>query len=59
MDERALLTRNGRLGPVSVGGAEFDGVYAPFTVREAMKPSPEDVGQGGVGPAAVVPPEGF
>lgn len=30
-------------------------VYAPTTVQEAMKPSPEDIGPGGVGPAAVTP----
>lgn len=54
---QALLTRNGRLGPVSVGGAGFEGVFAPFTVTEALKPSPEDMQPGGVGPAAIVPPE--
>ena len=49
---QALLTRNG----VGRPGAFFDGVYSPHTVQVAMKPSPEDVGPGGVGPAAVVPP---
>lgn len=51
---QALLTRNG----VGRPGSFFDGVYAPYTVQVAMKPSPEDVGPGGVGPKAVVPPEG-
>ena len=32
--------------------------YGPVTVAEAMKPSPEVILPGGVGPAAVVPPEG-
>lgn len=50
---QALLTRNG----VGAPGRFFDGVYAPYTVREAMKPSPEEVAPGGVGPKAVVPPE--
>lgn len=31
--------------------------WGPVTVAEAMKPSPEAIGPGGVGPAAVVPPE--
>lgn len=30
--------------------------YGPVTVQQAMKPSPEEVGPGGVGPAAVQPP---
>lgn len=32
--------------------------YGPVTVQNAMKPSPEAIGPGGVGPAAVTPPEG-
>jgi uncharacterized protein involved in response to NO len=51
---QAVLTRNGLGRP----GRYFDGVYAPFTVQEAMKPSPEDVGPGGVGPAAITPHQG-
>jgi len=55
---QALLTRNGRLGRLSVGGSEFEGVFSPFTVREAGRPSPEEVGPGGVGPLAVTPEAG-
>ena len=49
---QAVLTRNG-LGPTGNG---IDGVYSPHTVQVAMKPSPEDIGPGGIGPAAIVPP---
>lgn len=49
---QALLTRNG----IGAPGKVFDGVYSPHTVQEAMKPSPEDMGPGGVGPAAITPP---
>lgn len=30
--------------------------YGPITVKESMKPSPEDIGPGGIGPAAIQPP---
>ena len=36
---QALLTRNG----IGAPGKVFDGVYSPYTVRVAMKPSPEDL----------------
>lgn len=50
---QAVVTRNGFGRP----GRFFDGVYSPHTVQEAMRPSPEEIGPGGVGPAAIVPPE--
>lgn len=50
---QALLTRNGIGRP----GDYFDGVYSPDTVQIAMKPSPEQMLPGGVGPTAIIPPE--
>ncbi|MBM4407832.1 MAG: hypothetical protein FJ038_04330 [Chloroflexi bacterium] len=44
---QALLTRNGAIGKISVGGSEFQGVYSPATIQRAGAPAP----------CAIVPPD--